>query len=215
MPREKTDNPAWRLYDLVDGALKTENGTIAQLWAAAFLVKPGNTGEIFRGLTMMHTLLDETEGLLRAADINHDFFLKNVSRVRQALSFTNMDDSAGKVASMLGGIVREIGYWAHEIDSTNFAARLTNDELSTIAADVSSVYERVRVAEIDEDLKRVVLDSLEYLRRAINDYRIRGSAGLQAEVERAAARLVRHAKDLRSGRFRTMAARLCRPPSES
>src|SRR5919206_4310030 len=42
--------------------------------------------------------------------------------------------------------------------------------------------EEVRAAEIDSDLKDTVLDGLEGIRRAIVEYRLRGSAGLREEV---------------------------------
>jgi hypothetical protein len=77
------------------------------------------------------------------------------------------------------------------------AVRPSNEKLSELARELTSVFESVRSAEIDEDLKRVILDALKATRRAINEYRMRGTAGLQEVVDRAAALFARHARELK------------------
>jgi hypothetical protein len=198
MTIERFDNPAWRLSDLIEDALRAPNGTLTEFWAAAFHVDRKNVSQIFRSLVTAHRLIDETEALVRRLDLDHAYYLQNFPRLREAFSFTNLDISASSAVNLLSGVtLRDLGFLARSIESTNFALRLANEDLSDLMTDVDAVINEVVKASIDDDLRRVVLDSLEGIRRAISEYRLRGNAGLQEEVERMAARLARYADDLK------------------
>jgi len=198
MAKETRDNPAWRLYDIIESGLRSQHGTVLEFWAAALRVPRNDAAEIFRGIATANRLLDETETLLTSADIDHGYFLTNLAKVRQGLTITSLDSAAGSVVNILQPIHREIGYWAHQIATTEFAIRLSDEELSNLTTELIGVLDNVREAtSLDDDLRRVVLDGLEGLRRAILEYRMRGSASLQEEVERLSGRLGRHAEALK------------------
>ena len=56
--------------------------------------------------------------------------------------------------------------------------------------------EKVIAADISEELKKTLIDSLEDIRRAILEYRIRGGAGLREALDRSIGAVVRYREEL-------------------
>jgi hypothetical protein len=192
-------HPAWRLHAIIARALTARDGTIRELWATAFETPAKDTATIFRRLALLHELVDEVEGTVHSVpNIDPDYYLQNLSSLRSAIAFTNLDKPASEVASLLHGLThRDVGFWAHAIEGVTFSEALQEEELRGLIDEVTALFEEVRAAAIDSDLKDTVLDGLEGIRRAIVEYRLRGSEGLREEVERAIGKMARRAADLK------------------
>lgn len=199
MSERRGDNPAWRLHAIVERALTAPNGSVRDLWATAFAVERKNMTAIFRGLALLHELVDEVERAVRSVNgIDHEYYLQNMPALRNAIVFTNLDKPASEVVSLLHGLTfRDIGFWAHAIESLSFVEAVHEEELRALLEEVTGLFEAVRDAEIDAELRGVILEALEGIRRAIVEYRLRGSAGLREEVERAVGKMARRAADLK------------------
>ena len=117
----------------------------------------------------MHSLVDRVEALVRSLpNIDHDYYLHNLSSLRTALGNVNLDQAAADLVRVIeSGILRDIGFWAQQIEQLELPRRLEPDELREILAQLDQLFHDVRASGIDAELKEVVLDALEGVRRAI------------------------------------------------
>ena len=194
-----TDNPAWRLQRILERALTAPNGILRDLWATAFDIRRDETALLFRRLAEMHRLVDEVESAVRSIPaIDHDYYLQNLSALRSAISVVNLERQANDAVSLIHGyLMRDIGFWARHLDQMGFNVIISDEEIKALLADLDKIMDEVRSAQIDDDLRAVVLDGLEGVRRAISEFWLHGTAGLREEVDRAIGRLARYAPDLK------------------
>jgi hypothetical protein len=68
----------------------------------------------------------------------------------------------------------------------NFQEQLIDkNALNEVSQKVDALYAEVRDSDLDQDLKRTIMDGLHAIRTAIHDYTVRGAEGLQEALSTA------------------------------
>ena len=62
---------------------------------------------------------------------------------------------------------------------------MDKDTLKDLSQKVDDLYSEVRDSDLDQNLKRTILDGLQAIRTAIHDYTVRGAEGLQEALATA------------------------------
>jgi hypothetical protein len=123
----------------------------------------------------------EAPRILRIPDINTELYLRALPDIRLALSPLNIQakfqDTAGKylgagTMTVLEFAVNELGKYHHE-------EPIPKEDLDSIRAEASELLAEIEDATIDDDLRMILMDSVGMVVRSIDEYRIRGAAGMR------------------------------------
>lgn len=156
--------------------------------------------DVVRNLAALHDLVDESIDLIRrVSGIDYDYYLENVPYLLRALEFGNFTAAAQEASQNITvGVLRDVGFWARQLDSHFADTRVGDDELRDLYADVTALFETVSSSGIDADLRQAILERIEAIRRAITEYRIHGTKGLRDELHATLGVLLRRSSELQS-----------------
>ena len=184
------DNPAHRLHRILAAAAAQTDGSLStrQLWSSVFDVRPKDTFAIYQRLVALGDLADEVEEAVRAVlpPVSHDRLLSWRTNARTVMT-GSIDATWGNYRALLdNATLQSIGFCADRLDEESFNEQVIPEtDLRGLASDVDELFNQVASGSLDPELQRVILRSLEEIRRAIAEYRIRGSAGLYEALARA------------------------------
>lgn len=182
------NNPAARLYDLARTLRATScDGPPARLWAQAFDIhlNQGMTGEpfvqIIQRILAVWDLLNETEAGIHELQFD-DFYreafppLRRVVQTSLANPRVNKSNLTGPITDETLTLLRVI---AAEWGKKKPEPEIDEGALTAIQAEAHSLFEAIKRADINRDLKRLILSLTAEMEQAIQQYRIGGPEGLQ------------------------------------
>jgi hypothetical protein len=189
----KTDNPASRLIAIVEKAhaILRENGNIPARagWAYVFEIPTnGKTVgdkdqfELISRLLQYIKLIDDVEAALRSIEgINLERFLSPFPALRSIVDLTALDQpflpNRVDVTHMV-----ILGFCEDKIAEYHLEPKIEEEQIKALLDDVNALYDDVLTSSLHEKLKKLVLEQLEHIRRAIHEYRIRGAERLREEL---------------------------------
>ncbi|MBI5892781.1 MAG: hypothetical protein HZB79_03860 [Deltaproteobacteria bacterium] len=177
----KTDNPAGRLYAILNEAKNmSHNISTRDVWLKVFKIESKSQTELFRTLTSLQELMDEIkEQLNEADDINKDLYIKYLPNIERVIRVTNLDTSWNSYRESLSDVAMyNLAHCAEILSSRYGESTIEEQELFKLKDEIDTLYEIVRTGSLNKELKIIILDQLEIIRRAIHEYRIRGAKGL-------------------------------------
>ena len=184
---KQSDNPARRLHSLLADALtKNPNEQTRKVWASVFSISEKEAaGRVFYDLGLLHHLTYAIEDRIRRIpDINIELFLRAIPAVRLALSPIQMNASFGETAGkhLNAGTMTALEFAANELAKDHHEDPIPPEDLTAIRDQALQLLEDVRIADIDSDLRTLLMDLLVTMIRCVDEYRIRGAAGLRDVV---------------------------------
>jgi hypothetical protein len=205
------NNPAGRLYGILAEARKSQDGAhIRQVWGTIFGVDPSDTPRVLSLVIQLMDLVGDTRECIEAMEnIDKETYLKPIQDVEKAFSVANLDAPWSH-------------FKGHISDSTMLGLAFCSDTLSRAAreevvdqaaldelkADVEAMIDDILKLDIEPTLRAVILDHLESIRRAIVEYRIRGTKGLRQALDSGIGSLLRHRDELKKSDNQTLVSRL-------
>lgn len=184
---QQSDNPARRLHGLLADALtKNQGEQTLKVWASVFAIPEKEAaGRVFYYLGLLHHLTYAIEDRIRRIpEINTELYLRAIPDVRLALSPIQMNasfhDTAGKYLN--AGTMTVLEFSANELAKHHHEDPIPVGDLKAIRDQASTLLEDIRVADIDADLRALLMDLLVTMIRCVDEYRIRGAAGLKDVV---------------------------------
>jgi hypothetical protein len=192
------NNPAVRLYNLSQ-RLRSASGnrSPARLWAQALDIHINRelTGplliEVTQGILGFLDLLKETETGVQELEFD-DFYseafppLKAVAEVSLSNLGANQSNLTQPITDETVTLLRVI---ASEWEKKKADPKIDEQVLQRIQAEAHALFEAIKRAELDHDLKRLLLLLTSEIEQSIQHYRISGPDGL----ERALALIIGHA----------------------
>jgi hypothetical protein len=190
---DKTDNPASRLIAIYEKArsVQTQNPNIPARagWAYVFEIPTdgqnltvSNEIELIHRLIQLIKLVDETEqALLSIEGINHERYLTPFPAIRQTISLTTLSQAFQPHAVTDTHMVI-LGFCEEKLAEYHLEPKIEEEQIKNILDEINNLYEEVRASSLHENLKRIILEQLEHIRRAIHEYRIRGAERLREEL---------------------------------
>lgn len=192
----KIDNPAGRLYQIVSSArLQDRSLRVREVWGRVFDISPDDDIELLNRLGQLLQLLADAKEKTESLATNKELFLKPFPALCRTLSVGQLDATW---QPLVGHLKEEtmVGL-AHcsELLSEHCAEPVLDEgQLSELQSQVSGLIERILAGDLRRDLKTVLLDQLEALRKSIVEYRIRGIVGLKSALEQSLGNVIWNAE---------------------
>ena len=179
------DNPAGRLYDILDQFrhMQAHNKiSTKSVWADVFGEDKENVGDLFHRLAQLHEMVAETkQNLTKIKGLDLPRYLTGFPNIEKVLSVTNLDEAWHESRDGLDDITMSLlAFCSDALSKENSEPSVDENEVAELQSEVESLIEKVELSEsLDDGFKDVLLEQLKLIRRAILDYRIRGVASLR------------------------------------
>ena len=182
------NNPAARLYDLTRRLRSTSvNGSPARLWAQALDIPINHemTGlpliTVVQGILAFAALLNETEAGIHELEFD-DFYSETFPPLRRVVQIS-LSNLRGNQPNLTRPITDEtltlLRVIAAEWGKKKPDPEINDEVLKKIQAEAHDLFEAVKRADIDWDLKQLILSLISEMEQAIQQYRIGGPESLK------------------------------------
>jgi hypothetical protein len=197
----KTDNPAGRMFHLLTKAKASGEGSGYDIWSKVFDIQQrsdvlldSSQFEVIHGLAQLRKVLDEIEDGMRSAeglDLEIDHYIYPLERIRALLLPTDMSVSNYQtyLQEITPADMTVLALCAMELSKRSAEREANEDELSNLLDDITALYEEILKSSIHKQLKTLILEQLENIRRAIEEYRIGGIRRLRKALGESIGRL--------------------------
>ncbi len=199
-------NPAGRLHEILSKAKKSPSGTAFSLWSGVFEVTVESTRarnplqaeleaqiEVISRIFQFKKLIEDTEESLHRIDGLSEKYFRPFDRIRplvkQSIGFMNADLS-GMLGQITEGDMTVLEFCSERLEGLHSESLVDEKELQSILEDVTTLFDEVKISELDVELKTFILDGLESIRRGIYEFRIRGSQRLKEAIAEIIASFV-------------------------
>lgn len=196
---EEIWNPTRRLYEVLATAKKHgrtmepsgHRQPIRKVLAGVLGVNPNRTFEIYRGLQCLSEALDWTETKIDESSIKQkEHYTRNLPAFRQALEIGNINDSWEVFERQLSDeAMADLLHAATRLSEIYAEGSLSKQELEELNNELQELINLFHEADIDSELRIVLLDLLATSSEILSEYRIRGGDALKKIVELALGRL--------------------------
>lgn len=178
------DNPAGRLYAVLSPAPSEQYAKLhaREVWAKLLeLEDPKDNVGIYRGIGLLLDQLDKVEEILRSKpDIEQTVYLQNFAGLRQGIATPTLDALwAHSQRHLTAAAVRDLLFCSTKISEFYSEGHLEANEIKEIQVELGKLIESVSESSLSPELRQILLDLLEAVRRALAEYRIRGTSGLR------------------------------------
>ena len=185
-------NPARRLHAfLVRAKTLKGNSLTHEMLAEWFEVPKGNMAEIFEKFSSFLRLIEDTKRhLSNIDDPNKDNFMKCIPPIQGTFDKINLDNQWQHYASKpTESDLALLALAGQALDKYHREALISGATLNEIRDETTALFDTVNQSDIHSELKVIILDLLETIRRSISDYKIRGAEGLKKSVAESIGRL--------------------------
>ena len=198
---EVQNNPAGRLYDLLEAARQypSEEKT-KTVWANVLGVPENDTGALLKNIADLIDLVRKAKSsIVRLSDIDHKLYLKPFENIETLLCHLNFETHWENWRNRLDDFtLYGLQFGADRLARSSEFTPIKDDQLETLRTELDNLISHVLESQLPPDLKKLFLRNLEALRQAWATYRIRGIEGLEQEVERSCGSILLHKEQIRS-----------------
>jgi hypothetical protein len=203
-------NPAGRLLDILTEGKRLNLGTPALSgWARTFgLEVNGRNNEIsldveketVSRLIQLQQLVAETEQKILSIDgINHTLYLSPFPRIKNVVRFSAFNSPFNNLLAPVSDSDLIILAFCSEKLSEQHSERVIDEkDLQELLSEINTLFDEVNASDAPDPLKKFILRQLENIRRAIQEYRIRGTERLQEALEHLVGAVDLHAELVKS-----------------
>lgn len=212
---EPSTNPAGRLHEILSDA-KRMSGSALAIWKEVFGIEISSDEarnpldaelevqiEVISRVLQLQKLIEDTEeSLHRIESLSEKYFRPFVRihpLIKQSLGHMNTDLTS-TLAQITEGDMTILEFCSEKLNERHAEPVVNDEELQEILQEVNSLFDEVRDAAIDPELKSFVLDGLEAIRRGINEYRIRGPERLKEALGEVIGSLAVNRDIVKAGR---------------
>jgi hypothetical protein len=192
---EKIIDPAGRLLRIVEKALTMSGGNVQAAMSSLF--ESADLPDLYGELALAAESAKNIENLLLVSG-NPKAASRYKTTLPKLLTFLSPNHFGGnwdqhKAVITRAEVVR-LEHCSDELSEFLQEKEIDGKDLDDIRTDVDSLYSQILAANIDERVKKILLDILQKIKQAIHDYNIRGVDGLE-EAWRLATSAVPVAKE--------------------
>lgn len=183
----KNDNPAGKLYHILQAARSKHQDTITKIvWAEVFELDINSPTEIFYSLIELITLFKETkEALEEIEGINLELYLEPFPKIQRVITATNLDINWKNYQSFLtDAVMVNLAFCAEELSKKAGEIPIKDEEIKKLSSEVEALIESVLSSSLEQELKTILLDQLTTIRQAILSYRLFGISKLKDALEK-------------------------------
>jgi hypothetical protein len=183
------NNPAGRLVLLLLDIQRMDGGNVGDSFCAALKIPKGNFVEMVSQQQAWHKTIDDVSRRLRSSRNGHLVALyeeQTGRKLKLLLTPGNLSSPWNnfKAEFFRDEFVTNLFIYSAILAKSAPEKELREDEIENMIKDLNTIYDSVSNSAVESELKDLILDGLEDLRRAIHEYRIRGIAGIEAAISR-------------------------------
>lgn len=202
---DNKSNPAQRLYEIIKKAKAfDQNVNAISGWTDVFKLssnlfdkdsapivqkireirKRQAEVETMRCLSQLIRLVDDVEKILESKkDEDYESYKTPLPKIRLAIVPSRFNEGfSATLAQISDADVHLLRLCAKAI-AKDFSEKIVDEEeLIKISIEISELYEEIISAEINQELKTILLELLEAMHQAIHEYRIRGISSLKDSI---------------------------------
>jgi hypothetical protein len=175
----KLDNPAGRLYAILDEARKhPKNERAFDAWKRVLEVD--DDFDVYRGIFHVRELVQEVKNLVDRLEVNKPLYLSRFERIERAVPGRNLETSWQGCADLLDeATMLSLAHLAELLSGHVAEQPIEKEELKGLEQDLDALFDKVDEGNLSPQLKEIILRQIEALLRSIREYRIRGAEGMK------------------------------------
>lgn len=171
-------NPAERLRKLIQRVWSPNDVTVAKHLATVFGVNERNTFALMSRITQVVALVDECERTLTdkcgidLADLG--MYIQPFPKIRSMFDIRNFEQTwESKRVSLVDVDLNTLLFCSEKLRPFSEQV-ISSTALGEVLADIDELHQSVRWSALDDEPRRLIIDSLIALRRCVEEYDIRG-----------------------------------------
>lgn len=189
IPVDTYNNPAGRLYRLLQQGKQAgnQNRSAREVWGEVFGLDPSDTPGLFRRLSLAAELPDAVAAAVRnLPGEDPNLLLDWVPRAKQVLSHENLAASwNGIIQKIDDGDIRVLRICSQRLSGRLDQVDLEDDGLTRLREEIqSAVAEAQAATDVPAEVRDFVIQSLQRILLALDEYQFRGMAAFREAVER-------------------------------
>jgi len=179
-------NPAARIFVVLETVKGIHGGTIRSAYTKALQIENEDLGQLLKMLGMLSDQCDDVEVLL--ANVANPTYSEKYRESQQGIKRCfEIENIAGPWDTFQANFVRPellmaLTFCAIALDERHRERTLPAEDLQKWLANVTKLYDKAKKADLDYELKTLILNSLDRIRNAILDYRIRGIRAVREAI---------------------------------
>lgn len=192
------DNSAGRLYNIFSEAMtKHQNWKARQVWGEIFDVDPDETGVILSKVANMINVIEETKNHFASIEgINNDIYIEPFDTLQKALSTVNFETNWSTFRNQISGsTLTALKFCADYLKGSSTEQVIEQEELNNLREEVETILHQVIDSDLPKELRFIIIDNLEGIRKAILDYQLLGAEGLKRELKYNIGSFYLHSKE--------------------
>ena len=184
-----TTNPAERLLGhltkIRDLARGNQSIPMRQVWGSLFDVAPNDSYELYRIVfSLIAQIKQAKEDVIRVESANHDLYIEPLTMLDQLFRTISLDETSGQFMSRLNDTtLSALRYPADLLRQHLSRPDLSDEILSELLDDSSTILNSVLEAHIHPTLKMSLIEHIERFRRSILEYELRGPEGVRETID--------------------------------
>jgi hypothetical protein len=158
---------------------------------------------LIRALLWAIELVDEVEYLIKGLpDRNHDLYLHAMPNVRNFLvgCTINQGFEQYKTQHLRPEWISPVMFCAEALGRLRNEEAASAEDLARLTTEVDELYQSVFESSLPPDLKSLILEQLETIRRSVHEYRIKGIYVLRRALATTVGEVVLHGDEIRQAR---------------
>jgi len=180
----KVNNPAARLYLLLD-AVRKKNKQIAlqHAWAEVLGFNQGDLETYVLRMAEIVQLTEEIKSLIAKEEVDQSLYFKPFIKIQRLFSLAAGNTVEQALPFLDDGTMTGLEHCAELLARKFPEKEIEAETLKTVEAEVDALKERIIASTLDNALKMVILDSILDIQKAIGNYRIYGSRGVEKTIQ--------------------------------
>ncbi len=184
---DQYESPVKRLYEILENALSNPGPIpIRDVWSKSLGIEKTDILAVYLALADLVKLFDDAKkNILQLDDVNRDYYLEPFLKIEDVIKHSNLDEKWDRISGKLDAVTMLSLKLASNTDSNAIGMKaISDDKLKKLQSDAEDLLEKVVAADfLSEELRRVLLEQLENIRRSILLYRVSGFEGMRRAVE--------------------------------
>ena len=181
------NNPAGRLATILRKAKKypKQNDVAKNVWPKILEVDPADMPQLLSRLGKLMELLEIISDEIKLQqDINHDIYLKWVPKVQAGFSVINLNGGFSAFTNPIDEAALDGLDFCSDLLSRRIPEKvLDKDKLQNIYKDTEELVKEIIASGTEKDLKTFMVNKLNEIIKAIQEYQINGSSPIEKAIE--------------------------------
>lgn len=192
----QVNNPAGRLYQILNDIRSRFSGDVRmnEVWRVVLEIHP-NAGlaKVVLRVSQVMQLVEDSKRLIRQLpQLDQALYLEPFEAVDQAMSNFNLDETWERFHNRISDeTLKSIRFCSDVFSREDADEVIEPSTLVGLQNEVNSLLQKILVVDLPDELRAIIVDSLEEIRQAILGFRVNGVMGLKIALDMSLGAAIR------------------------